>query len=79
MRRIRLERQLTQEQLGELIGVSYQQVQKYETGANRVAAGKLWLIARVLDCGLLEFMPDDSFEPAREERPDGHSKGHLGL
>lgn len=36
---------LTQDQLGEALGVSYQQIQKYETGANRVSAGRLYLLA----------------------------------
>jgi transcriptional regulator with XRE-family HTH domain len=47
--RIRLRRTelgLTQEQLAEALEVSYQQVQKYETGANRVSAGRILEIAR---------------------------------
>ena len=35
----------TQEELGERIGVSYQQIQKYETGANRISASRLYWIA----------------------------------
>jgi transcriptional regulator with XRE-family HTH domain len=38
----------TQQQLAELIGVTYQQAQKYECGINRVSAGRLFEIARVL-------------------------------
>jgi transcriptional regulator with XRE-family HTH domain len=50
--RIRLrrrERKLTQEQLGELLELTFQQVQKYEKGVNRVSAGRLYEIAGVLD------------------------------
>ena len=50
--RIRLRRQLlnlSQEKLGEELGVTFQQVQKYERGANRVGAGRLWMLAKVLD------------------------------
>lgn len=50
--RVRLRRQLlnmSQERLGEELGVTFQQVQKYERGANRIGAGRLWLLARVLD------------------------------
>lgn len=50
--RIRLRRQLlnlSQEKLGEELGVTFQQVQKYERGTNRVGAGRLWHLARVLD------------------------------
>jgi transcriptional regulator with XRE-family HTH domain len=49
--RIRLRRTelgLTQEQLAEALDVSYQQIQKYETGANRVSAGRILEIARKL-------------------------------
>ncbi|HEX5079931.1 MAG TPA: helix-turn-helix transcriptional regulator [Geminicoccaceae bacterium] len=49
--RIRLRRTelgLTQEQLAEALAVSYQQIQKYETGANRVSAGRMLEIARKL-------------------------------
>lgn len=50
--RVRLRRQLlnmSQERLGEELGVTFQQVQKYERGTNRVGAGRLWVLARVLD------------------------------
>src|SRR3546814_16725835 len=45
---------LTQQQLAEMIGVTYQQAHKYERGINRVSAGRLFEIARVLgvDIGL---------------------------
>ena len=39
---------LTQQQLAELIGVTYQQAHKYETGINRISAGRLYQIARAL-------------------------------
>jgi transcriptional regulator with XRE-family HTH domain len=39
---------LTQHQMADLIGVTYQQAHKYETGINRVAAGRLYSIARTL-------------------------------
>jgi transcriptional regulator with XRE-family HTH domain len=40
---------LTQPEMGALIGVTYQQVHKYEKGINRLAVGRLHQIARVLD------------------------------
>src|SRR6266702_2077442 len=39
---------LTQQQLAEMIGVTYQQAHKYERGINRVSAGRLFEVARVL-------------------------------
>jgi len=40
---------LTQEQLGDALDISYQQIQKYETGANRVSAGRLFKISQILE------------------------------
>ncbi len=39
----------TQQQLAERVGIKFQQIQKYETGMNRVSASRLWDIANVLD------------------------------
>jgi transcriptional regulator with XRE-family HTH domain len=49
--RVRLRRMLigmSQERLGELLGLTFQQVQKYEKGVNRIGAGRLFDIARIL-------------------------------
>jgi len=40
---------MTQQQLAEAVGIKFQQIQKYETGANRVSASRLWDIADALD------------------------------
>ena len=55
IRHRRTELGLTQEQLGEALGVSYQQIQKYETGANRISAGRLYEIARRLGVDISDF------------------------
>jgi len=39
----------TQQQLAEKVGIKFQQIQKYETGMNRVSASRLWDIAHVLE------------------------------
>ncbi len=67
IRRRRTQLGLTQEQLARTVGVSYQQIQKYETGANRIPAGSLHLIARRLDVSL------DYFLAGFEERQEGES------
>ena len=46
---------MTQSDLAEATGVSYQQVQKYEAGTNRVSAGRLYEIARKLDVDVPYF------------------------
>jgi transcriptional regulator with XRE-family HTH domain len=48
VRTLRLQRGLSQTELGTLINVTFQQVQKYEKGANRISAGRLQRIAEVL-------------------------------
>ena len=52
IRILRLQRGLSQTALGEQMGVTFQQVQKYERGANRVGAGRLSQIAQALDVPL---------------------------
>jgi len=50
--RVRLRRQvmkMSQEKLGDQLGVTFQQVQKYERGANRVGASRLWKMSQVMD------------------------------
>ncbi|MFN4100146.1 MAG: helix-turn-helix domain-containing protein [Pararhodobacter sp.] len=39
---------MTQQQLADAVGIKFQQIQKYETGMNRVSASRLWDIARTL-------------------------------
>ena len=61
-RRIRQARRaakLTQGQLGDMIGLTFQQVQKYEKGVNRVSAGTLYDIAKVLDIPISWFFDED--------------------
>ena len=40
---------MTQQQLAQSVGIKFQQIQKYETGANRVSASRLWDISETLD------------------------------
>src|ERR1700690_3353374 len=50
-RRLRSRRRLlglTQQQLAQVVGVRFQQIQKYECGANRISAARLWSLADVL-------------------------------
>jgi len=59
--RVRLRRTLlgmSQEKLGEAIGLTFQQVQKYERGANRVGASRLYDLSRVLDVPVSYFFEE---------------------
>ena len=40
---------MTQQQLGDKVGIKFQQIQKYETGANRISASRLWDISQAMD------------------------------
>jgi transcriptional regulator with XRE-family HTH domain len=51
----RLVRGLTQEGLGEKLGVTFQQIQKYEKGTNRVGSGRLYQIAALLEVPVTAF------------------------
>lgn len=65
--RVRLRRTLlglSQEKLGEAVGVTFQQVQKYERGANRVSASMLWKVAQALD------VPISFFFDGLDDRPN---------
>lgn len=46
---------LTQQQVGDRIGIKFQQVQKYETGQNRVSASRLWDLANALEAPVAYF------------------------
>lgn len=55
---------ISQVALGNAIGVRFQQVQKYESGANRVSASRLWMIAETLDLHISHFFEDRPLPPA---------------
>ncbi len=59
--RVRLRRTMlgmSQEKLGEAIGLTFQQVQKYERGTNRIGASRLWELGKVLDVPVSFFYDD---------------------
>ena len=60
---------LTQQQLADLIGVTYQQAHKYERGINRVSAGRLFEVAQVLSVPVTYFFDGLSQETERGVSP----------
>lgn len=74
--RIRMRRKevgFSQERLADAIGLTFQQVQKYERAANRVSASKLWEMARALSTSVSFFydgLDDAPPTPARNRRRD---------
>ncbi|RVV99723.1 XRE family transcriptional regulator [Mesobaculum littorinae] len=55
LRQIRRLRGMTQAELGTTVGCKFQQIQKYETGANRISASRLWDIAAALNTPVAEL------------------------
>ena len=60
---------ITQQQLAESVGIKFQQIQKYETGMNRVSASRLWDIAATLTVPVSFFF--DGLSDAAVEGADG--------
>ncbi len=57
---------MTQQQLAEKVGIKFQQIQKYETGMNRVSASRLWDISETMDVPISFF-----FEGLEEDEKAG--------
>jgi transcriptional regulator with XRE-family HTH domain len=71
---------MTQQQLGDMVGIKFQQIQKYETGMNRISASRLWDIAQALGVSISFFF--EGFEEeqgkAREQRAQAEeARGDL--
>jgi len=60
---------LTQQQLADLIGVTYQQAHKYERGINRVSAGRLFEVARVLTVPVTYFFDGLDSDAEKSKTP----------
>ncbi len=55
LRSRRLELDMSQEELGDILGITFQQVQKYEKGTNRIAASRLFDLAAALETPIEYF------------------------
>ena len=69
---------MTQQQLGEKVGIKFQQIQKYETGMNRISASRLWDIGQALDVSISYFfegLSEDAMAEAEGSADAG--KGDL--
>jgi len=71
--RVRIRRMLigmSQERLGDLLGLTFQQVQKYEKGVNRIGAGRLFEVSRILNVPIDFFYEGVNTQPGAGE-PEG--------
>src|SRR6188472_4342469 len=78
MRERRIMLGLTQQQLANLIGVTYQQAHKYEKGVNRIAGGRLYTIAQALGVEV-GFFYEGIGAPAGAGKPTAHQRMLLEL
>lgn len=69
---LRTQRGLSQSELGRLLGITFQQIQKYENGANRIGAGRLWQIAQICAVDCQYFF--DGIDQIRAEEASSFSK-----
>lgn len=65
MRQLRESLGLSQGKLGRHLGLTFSQVQKYEKGANRIGAGRLYILARLLDVPIQYFFEDVGEPPQK--------------
>ncbi|MEL6549226.1 MAG: helix-turn-helix transcriptional regulator [Pseudomonadota bacterium] len=69
---------MTQQQLAEAVGIKFQQIQKYETGMNRVSASRLWDIAERLEVPVSFFFQGlDGADEAAAEHAEGGTPNDL--
>src|ERR1700722_5066807 len=80
IRHRRTEMGLTQEDLGRILEISYQQIQKYETGANRIGAGRLFEVGRALAVEVSYFFDGyDGAKPVSTLPHGGHNRAAIEL
>lgn len=70
LRAQRLHMRMSLADLADMVGVAYQQVQKYETGRNRVSASTLYRIAKILRTPIEAFFPASGADEKTSMRPD---------
>ena len=66
---------MTQQQLAEQVGIKFQQIQKYETGANRVSASRLWDISEALDVPVSFFF--EGLDAEARTAHDAHDEAKM--
>jgi transcriptional regulator with XRE-family HTH domain len=69
---------LTQQQLAGAVGVRFQQIQKYECGANRISAARLWQLSEALEVPIGYFYDGLSDQPRAPEFITERSEPHNG-
>lgn len=66
---------MSQEKLGEALGLTFQQVQKYERGANRIGSSRLWELTSILDVPISYFFEDMDKDTSKARYTDDVPQG----
>ncbi|TPE53948.1 helix-turn-helix transcriptional regulator [Amaricoccus solimangrovi] len=81
-RRMRQRREylgISQSRLGQHLGLTFSQVQKYENGSNRIGAGRLYLMARILQVPVQYFYEGLGSRPGFEAETEGPKEAELTM
>lgn len=77
LKQLRLSKGMTQSNLAEALGLTFQQVQKYETGANRISGSRLLEIARILQADLATVLPMNGHTESAPQSVVSHDTSRL--
>jgi len=69
---LRMSQKISQKELAKKMGITYQQVQKYETGLNRISVSRLWQI-----CDIFSITPNVLFDTLLDTSDTSHAPGDL--
>ena len=68
---------MSQEKLGEKLGITFQQIQKYEKGTNRIGASRLQRISEILDVPVSYFFPDQASDASPGMAEEGGGADYV--
>lgn len=68
IKEIRKSKKISQSKLGEIIGITFQQVQKYENGTNRISISRLYDIAQALNIQIEKLISQDAINESNAEQ-----------
>ena len=74
VKQIRMLRGLSQTDLGDRVGITFQQIQKNENGSNRIGGSRLWQFSQILDVPVSYFFEGLDGKPAKPQRKDRHAR-----
>ena len=71
--------EMSQEDLGKALGVSFQQIQKYEKGVNRISSGRLIQVVNALQCSVTDLIGGDNSGPIKSTEFSRYASSKEGV